>query len=367
MSSRMPSPVRSRVALAAVAALSLAFVPLVVAAPASADAVTTGAVAINEVRSEGTDFIELINRGPVPIDITGWTVVGSDPVQVPLVITTETTLLEPGQYFTFDPDDATIYPAGHFSLDDSVSLTLGFRGDVADTTTWEGMSFPSSSWGRCPNGVGGFAVTKAATPGAANDCEPAVGVTTGAVAINEVRSEGTDFIELINRGPVPIDITGWTVVGSDPVQVPLVITTETTLLEPGQYFTFDPDDATIYPAGHFSLDDSVSLTLGFRGDVADTTTWEGMSFPSSSWGRCPNGVGGFAVTKAATPGAANDCEVSITQPPAPDPNAGSTTEPRALAATGSDGVGLLATAGIALALLAAGALTLMLRRRRLDA
>lgn len=182
-----------------------------------------------------------------------------------------------------------------------------------------------------------------------------------------MRSEGTDFIELINRGPVPIDITGWTVVGSALDQVPLVITTETTLLDPGEYFTFDPDDAAIYPEGHFSLDDSVSLTLDFRGKVADTTTWDGVSFASSSWGRCPDGVGGFAVTKTATPGAANDCEVSTTQPTAPDPNAGITTEQPTLPATGSDGVGLLATAGIAFALLAAGALTLTLRRRRLDA
>ena len=67
----MPSRMRSRASLAALAVLSVAVVPALVATPAVAAPLPT--VAINEV-DPSTDWIELTNTGAVAVDVSGFRV-----------------------------------------------------------------------------------------------------------------------------------------------------------------------------------------------------------------------------------------------------------------------------------------------------
>jgi hypothetical protein len=122
-----------------------------------------------------------------------------------------------------------------------------------------------------------------------------------AVVINEVESDGaSDYAELFNTGPEPIDI--------------------------GEYQIDDDNDGnryaipngTILPAGGFYVADVSSQVAFGAPDAArlfapadplnplDSHSW--ISHAATTYGRCPDGNGEFAVTITPTPGTANECE-----------------------------------------------------------
>ncbi|GAA4714330.1 lamin tail domain-containing protein [Nocardioides conyzicola] len=316
----MRSPLRGLVAAtcSAVVVVSLPILA-VLATPVAADAAVPGAgVVLNEVKSNpNPDFVELLNTSSSPVDITGWKAVDDDPSHTPLVITTATTVLAPGEFFTFNPNDATAYPSGSFGLgsNDQITIFLPDGTTVVDAFNWEGIGAPGNhadpSYGRCP-GYATLQLNLAATPGAANSCPP----PGGGVVLNEVKSNpNPDFVELLNTSSKSVDITGWKAVDDDPSHTPLVITTATTVLAPGGYFTFNPNDTTAYPSGSFGLgsNDQITIFLPDGTTVVDGFNWEGIGAPGNhadpSYGRCANGTGTMVLNLAATPGAANSCPV----------------------------------------------------------
>lgn len=162
----------------------------------------------------------------------------------------------------------------------------------------------------------------AATGGAAGSSgssgqSGAAGAPASAVVLNEIDPSGepVDWVELVNRGPDPVDLSGWSVVqgdGASPVddadrqRLPAG-----TALAPGAYvrvFTKPPDGPG---PGDFgiskSADDRVSL-LDASGAVVDSTALDGSAdepfAAGTSWARLPDATGDFARA-ATTPDAPN--------------------------------------------------------------
>lgn len=268
-------------------------------------------IRINEVRSEGVDVVELVNTGTTAVDIQGWTAVDGDASHTPLVLASTSTVIEPGDYYVFHPDDTAEFPTGGFGLGKGDSLTIALPdGAEVDTTTWPAGTHATPSWGRCPEGTGPFVVTAAATPGAANSCPVAPGAAD--IKINEVNSDPADWIELTNTGGVAVDISGWLL--SDNARLTdathLQAIAAGTIVQPGGFIKVD------YTAAGLGKGDEANLFLPDATTRVETTTWPAGTH-ATSWGRCADGTGAFRVT-TPTPGAVNDC--TATPPPALDSN-----------------------------------------------
>ncbi|MET7395221.1 lamin tail domain-containing protein [Dactylosporangium sp. NPDC005572] len=271
-----------RLLVAALAALTL---PLLgTAAPAAAE--DASGVVINEVESNGGspgDWVELLNTGPADVDLSGWVLKDNDDTHV----------------FTI-ASGTTITPGGYLALDVEVSYGLGgadsarlFRPDgttLVDAYSW--TAHATTTYGRCGTG---FTTTTSSTKGAANDCSVPV-------RINEVESSGGapgDWVELVNTGGAPVDVSGWVLKDNDDTHV----------------FTI-PAGTTIAGGGYLALDVEVSYGLGgadsarlFLADgvtLVDSYSW--TTHATTTYGRCG---AGFTTTTSPTKGAVNDCSVPV--------------------------------------------------------
>ncbi|GAA3207635.1 lamin tail domain-containing protein [Dactylosporangium siamense] len=154
---------RIRPSLTAGLAAALAVPLLTLAAPA-AHAAGTG-VRINEVESSGGspgDWVELTNTGTATVSLAGWVIKDNDDDHA-FVIGSGVSLA-PGGYLAVDVESA-------YGLGSSDSVRLYEPGGaLADSYSWS--SHASSTYGRCPNGTGGFVATTAATKNAPNACPP---------------------------------------------------------------------------------------------------------------------------------------------------------------------------------------------------
>lgn len=125
-----------------------------------------------------------------------------------------------------------------------------------------------------------------------------------AIVINEVESEGTDFIELTNTGPGAVDLGGWVLKDSgdaNPLTIP-----DGTVLPAGGFFSARPA---------FGLGSADSVRVFAKGDLAtpvETFSW--TSHPSVTYGRCPDGSGPMTATSASTETAANACVATTPWP-----------------------------------------------------
>nr|WP_227467117.1 lamin tail domain-containing protein [Nocardioides lijunqiniae] len=266
-------------------------------------------VVLNEVASNpNPDMVELLNVGGVPADISGWQAVDTDPTHANITFAPAGTVLDPGEYFTFDPNDVAF--AGHFGLGSGDGITI-FEAD--GTTVVDSYSYVASgahatpSHGRCPDGTGAFVTTTAATPGAANACPLPPGAAD--IKINEASSDPTDWIELTNVGTAPVDVSGWLLSDdagtTDPTHLQAIASGTT--LAPGGFLAVD------YTAAGLGKGDQANLYLPDRVTRADQTTWP-VDTHATAWGRCPDGTGGFQAT-IPTKGAANNCDAP---PPPPE-------------------------------------------------
>lgn len=257
-----------------------------------------GPVKINEIESNGGvpgDWVELYNTGASSVDVSGWSILDNDDTHVAVGLPAGTTI-----------------PAGGFLVVEEADLGFGLGaadsvrlfdklGALVETYSW--TAHAATTYGRCPDGSGDFAATSDSTKGAPNNCGGAV--TT--VYINEVESNGGtpgDWIELINTGAGPVDISGWGILDNDD--------THLYLLPPG---------STI-PAGGYLVIEEAAMGFGLgaadsvrvfdpAGRQADAYSWEAHA--GTTYGRCPNGSGAFTATSDSTKGAANLCpgEVSF--------------------------------------------------------
>lgn len=252
-------------------------------------------IRINEVEpAGGTDgnWVELFNAGPAPADLAGFRISDNDDAHG---IVLPSITVPVGGYLRLDASGFG------FSLD-SVDAVRLFRpdGTLADSFSWTAPA--AATWGRCPDGRGPFVSTLGGTPGAPNACF--VPVTT--LHINEVESSNGvpgDWIELVNTGSSSIDLTGWRLLDNDDTHVAYVF----------------PAGTTMAAGGFLVIDESV---FGWGLGAADTVRVfdpNGVLYASYAWtahavtsyGRCPDGAGGFQTTTMVTRGAANDCSVVI--------------------------------------------------------
>jgi hypothetical protein len=245
-------------------------------------------LAINEVQSndptDGPDWVEIANTGATAVDISGWMLADNgSPVALP-----SGTIVPAGGYLQLIADVHFTFGLGN---GDEVHLFLPDGVTVVDEMSY--ATHPATTWARCPDATGDFALSAAATPGAANTCDadPAE-----VLVINEIESssDGTDWVELTNTGLVPVDAGGLLLKDSGE----------------GNTITIAPA-SVVTPGGFLAVDvtglgssDTARLTTA-DGTVIDSYTW--TAHADETYGRCPDGVGDFADTDASTKGGANDC------------------------------------------------------------
>lgn len=259
--------------------------------PGEANSCVLPDVAVNEVESNGdaTDWVEIVNTGSQPIDLSGWTLMDSDPIGHASDVTPVTagTMLAPGGFFVFDG-------AEHFGFG------LG-GGDVATIRNADGLTVAeyawtehaAVTWARCADGTGEFADAPFSTKGQPNACG-------NPVIVNEVESndgDAVDWVELANPTAAPLDVSGLVVSDNDDThrfELPAG-----SVIAAGGYLVVDGDQLG------FGLGGADQVRLFDGGDVVESTSWDAHA--ATTWGRCPDLTGAFAVTAVATKGVANQC------------------------------------------------------------
>lgn len=268
---------------------------LVLAAPLMA--VTTPAYAadtdirINEVESNGdaTDWIEVVNTGTDPVDISRWIVKDNNDTRTDAIAAG--TVVAPGAFYVIDQ------PAFSFGLGEADAARI-FLPD--GTTLIDSYSWPAhapTTYGRNPDGTGPFAVTSASTKGAPNSFAAAA----PAIVINEIESSGGvpgDWVELGNPDISTADASG--LILRDDNDANTVVLPAGTTIESSGFFVVDV-------GAQFDLGDGDSVRL-FDTDgttLLDSYTWATPA--TTSYGRCPDLTGEFTTTVAPTRGLANEC------------------------------------------------------------
>ncbi|MFF3876777.1 lamin tail domain-containing protein [Streptomyces sp. NPDC001978] len=279
----------------------LTAIPLLAAvSPASADDLAPSTVKINEVESSGGtpgDWVELVNTGATPVDVSGWIVKDNDDTHT-FTIAAGTTMAA-SEFLALDVD-----PVFGLGSADSARLFLPDGTTLVDSYSW--TSHAATTYGRCTDGTGEFVTTTAPTKGAANDC----GGPSSLVKINEVESSGGtpgDWVELVNTGATPVDVSGWTVKDNDDTHT-FTIAAGTTMAA-SEFLALDVD-----PVFGLGSADSARLFLPDGTTLVDSYSW--TSHAATTYGRCTDGTGEFVTTTAPTKGAANDCSGQV---PGQDP------------------------------------------------
>jgi hypothetical protein len=145
-------------------------------------------VKINEVESSGGmpgDWVELYNPGTANIDISGWIVRDNDDSHTYVIPAGAT--MAPGGYLLVEEADLGF----GLGAADSVRLYDDTGIALADVYSW--TAHATTTYGRCPNGTGGFVTTSNSTKGAANACGTIdAGAETDASASDGGRPDATD-------------------------------------------------------------------------------------------------------------------------------------------------------------------------------
>jgi|GEM_PF-139150 len=249
-------------------------------------------VKFNEAESNGGtpgDWAELYNTGESAVDLSGFTFKDNDDTHS--YVLPAGTILSGGSYLVLEE------AAFGFGLGAAESVRLfDTSGNLVDSHSW--TAHATTTYGRCPNGIGAFVTTTSSSKGAANDCTPTV-------RINEIESNGGtpgDWIELYNAGTINAELGGWTFRDNDDTHNHVI--PAGTTLAPGAYLLLEE------AAFGFGLGAADSARLyNAAGVVVDTYGW--TAHASTSYGRCANGVGSFGTNASVTKGAANDCSAPL--------------------------------------------------------
>lgn len=312
----LPARVRWTAVLSAAATVLAAGVAL--ALPAAATVSAGGGVVINEVESDdgkNPDWIELKNTSDAAVDISGWVVKDDDDSRTDAI--PAGTTLAPGAYYLFTKPQMT------FGLGKQDAARL-FRSDgvtLVDSYSW--TAHATVTYGRCPDGIGAFAQTTTATPGAANVCGTASPTPTptststlpssGAVVVNEVESNGgdpDDWFELFNMTDAAIDLTGYEVRDDGDASDHRYELPSGSIL-PARGFLVVQKSVGSAPGFPFGLGsaDMVRLFSPNHTTLIAQAAW--TAHAATTFGRCPDGTGDFRDTAAATKGTANACGVPV--------------------------------------------------------
>lgn len=253
--------------------------------PAGDENITTS-LRINEIETNHKvfeDYVEIINIGDQPVDISGWYVMDDDPVGHAAQVTpaADGTVIEPGEVYVFDTGSHFTFGLGK---DDLVTLRNP-DGRIADEYAWTG-GHPQGTWSRVPDGTGEFRDY----PNSKGELNK---VISEAVVINEIESNGSDrdWVEIYNTSDNDIDIAGWYIKDDSPDHFSVKLPQKTILPAKG-YFVFEadlPDDVKHF---NFGLGSSDKVELYDPGDnLIDEHTW--TSHAKFGLSRIPNGEGDF--------------------------------------------------------------------------
>ncbi|MDO9175694.1 MAG: lamin tail domain-containing protein, partial [Actinomycetota bacterium] len=246
-------------------------------------------IVINEVESNGGtpgDWVELKNTGATAVDIGGWTFVDGDPTHTPYTFPSGS-VIAPGGYFLVEEAQFG------FGLGSADSANFASPGGQVVSHSWTAHALVS--WGRCPDGTGAFGDTIASTKGAANACG-------SPVVINEVGSSGGtpgDWVEFYNPSGTAADISGFTFRDSNDT-AGFVLPAGTTVPALGFLVL---DEATF----GFGLGSADSARLFGLDGTTLVSSYAWTAHATSTYGRCPDGVGAFETSVAATKGSQNHC------------------------------------------------------------
>lgn len=246
-------------------------------------------IAINEIESNGddTDWVEIINTGSKPIDISGWYLYDNDPVGHINDITpvADGTILAPGEFYVFNQNKNFTFGLGK---EDKVTIHAK-GGAVVDEYEW--TAHAEGVYARIPDGTGDFVDFQTSTKGKANK-------VINPVVLNEIQSNdkngGADWVELANPTGQPLDISGIVIKDNDDTHEYVI------------------PEGTEIPANGFIVIDDLGFGLGKgdsvrlyeNGEIIASTTWTDHTNPT--WGLYPDVNGNeYKNTKEETPGAAN--------------------------------------------------------------
>jgi len=300
--------------LAAVTCLALAVPIGATAVPAAAAPLST--VVINEVESndDTTDWIEIMNTGTDPVDVSGWVL--KDDGDAKALPIPPGTILAAGAFFVVDTNVKGAPVEFGLGGADKARLFLADGTTLVDGYSW--TAHAAVTYGRFPDGTGDFAALTASTKGAAKT-EPVPVVppvtpsptptvpTATSVRLNEVESNGdaTDWIELTNTGTVAEDVSGWRI--KDDNDNRTLTVPAGSVIAPGGYLAVDVNVSTT--AGNFGLGaaDTARVFLPDGTTLVDSFAW--TDHAATTFGRYPNGTGPFSLTTGGTKGAANPVAV----------------------------------------------------------
>ncbi len=259
-------------------------------------------VVINEVESSGGtpgDWVEIYNPNAAPIAMDGYVLRDSDPANS-YTIPAGTTLAA-GAFLVLEES------AFGFALDASDAVRLYRPGGTLEVDGFTWTTEPPETYGRCPDGAGAMVPNAAPTKGAPNACQ----VVSADIRINEVESNGGspgDWVELINVGAAPVDLSGYVFKDNDDTHVYVIPAGMT--IAPGAHLVLDELNGGV---GQFDFGlgaNDVARLFGPGGaTLVDSYAW--TAHATTTYARCPDGSGAFVTSTTSTRGTANDCSIAV--------------------------------------------------------
>ncbi|MEV0868936.1 lamin tail domain-containing protein [Brachybacterium paraconglomeratum] len=292
-----PRSLARPLALTGALALALPLVGLAAASALAADA----DVRISEVESDdpagGEDWVELVNTGSEPVDLSGWFLKDDDDSRdwtIP-----EGTVLEPGARLVLEHEKAV---AGGFDFGlgkaDEVRLFAADGSTEIDRLAWtehapttyiviDGEVAASAEPTRGEENSGPYVPPEV----------PADHPDAGAMLVTEVFSDGEDWVEVTNVSDREVDLSGWYLLDEKdiPAETPAVVP-DGTVLAPGESHVFRG-----MPFGLGKGDQARLFTPD--GVLSDGTGWPDGEHATPSWQLGADGA--YAMSRVATPGAPN--------------------------------------------------------------
>ncbi|WP_300409206.1 lamin tail domain-containing protein [Lagierella sp.] len=247
-------------------------------------------VVINEIESNGdtTDWVEILNIGTTPVDISGWKILDNDPSHLKDSRGLDAnTILKPGEYFVFEENTHFNFGLGK---NDEVNLLIASDA-VVETYKWTGHA--AGVLARIPDGTGEFIDFDTPTKNAPN-------LKTNPVVLNEIQSndpnKGPDWIELANPTDSKLDISGLIIKDNDDSHEYTI--PEGTVIEANGFLVLTDEDFG------FGLGKSDMVRIYQGNLLIQSAKWEGHTNPT--WGLYPdvNGME-YRNTLVETKGSAN--------------------------------------------------------------
>lgn len=249
-------------------------------------------IRINELMaapSSGKEWVELYNAGDQAIDLHGWqlddAIAGANPILLEMIIQpTSWLVISMTNVYNNTGDEARLFDA---------------TGQLIDAFSYS-TTISNRTWARIPDGTGVWTANRAPSLGQSNPADLPIVPTQAQIVINEVMSQpltNTDWIELYNLGPEPLDLQGWKI--DDQLEGGGAVQTiqHSAIISPNSFL--------VIPVGTLlnAELDSVHLITN-QGVITDSLEYI-SSLSGRSWSRFPDGIGEWQAASRSTPASSN--------------------------------------------------------------